>query len=71
MAKIIGIGHQDFTELITSGCFYVDKTEFIREWWENQKDKKEADAPNSLFSDVSFHVHFLIQFSDEYKCASE
>ena len=36
MARIIGIGHQDFTELIASGCFYVDKTEFIREWWENQ-----------------------------------
>ena len=35
MAKVIGIGHQDFTELITNGCFYVDKTEFIREWWEN------------------------------------
>ncbi len=36
MARIIGIGHQDFTQLIASGCFYVDKTEFIREWWENQ-----------------------------------
>ena len=36
MARIIGIGHQDFTELIASGCFYVDKTAFIREWWENQ-----------------------------------
>ena len=36
MARIIGIGHQDFTDLIASGCFYVDKTEFIREWWENQ-----------------------------------
>lgn len=31
MTRIIGIGHQDFTELIASGCFYVDKTEFIRE----------------------------------------
>ena len=36
MARVIGIGHQDFSELITSGCFYVDKTDFIREWWENQ-----------------------------------
>lgn len=31
MTRIIGIGHQDFTKLIASGCFYVDKTEFIRE----------------------------------------
>lgn len=36
MARVIGIGHQDFAELIVSGCFYVDKTEFIRAWWENQ-----------------------------------
>ena len=36
MARVIGIGHQDFAELIASGCFYVDKTDFIREWWENQ-----------------------------------
>lgn len=36
MARVIGIGYQDFTDLIESGCFYVDKTEFIREWWENQ-----------------------------------
>lgn len=36
MARVIGIGYQDFSELIASGCFYVDKTRFIREWWENQ-----------------------------------
>ncbi len=36
MARTVGIGYQDFADLITSGCFYVDKTEFIREWWENQ-----------------------------------
>lgn len=36
MARVVGIGHQNFAELIASGCFYVDKTGFIREWWENQ-----------------------------------
>lgn len=36
MARIIGIRHQDFFQLMVSGCFYVDKTEFIREWWENE-----------------------------------
>ncbi len=30
MARVIGIGYQDFADLIDSGCFYVDKTEFIR-----------------------------------------
>lgn len=42
MARIIGIGHQDFTQLIASGCFYVDKTEFIREWWENMDTAQQG-----------------------------
>ena len=36
MARTVGIGYQNFEQLITKGNFYVDKTKFIREWWENQ-----------------------------------
>ena len=36
MARVIGIGHQDFGQLIQANCFYIDKTEFIRQWWENE-----------------------------------
>ena len=35
MARVVGIGHQDFGQLIQSNYFYIDKTEFIRQWWEN------------------------------------
>lgn len=35
MARTIGIGIQDFGEIIKNKCFYVDKTAFIKEWWEN------------------------------------
>lgn len=35
MARTVGIGHQDFEQLITNDYFYVDKTEFIKEWWES------------------------------------
>lgn len=34
MARKAGIGHQDFEEIRRKNVFYVDKTEFIREWWE-------------------------------------
>ncbi|MCI8375337.1 MAG: AAA family ATPase [Lachnospiraceae bacterium] len=34
MPRTIGIGHQDFEQLITNDYFYIDKTMFIREWWE-------------------------------------
>lgn len=35
MARTVGIGHQDFEKIITDNLFYVDKTDFIREWWKS------------------------------------
>jgi hypothetical protein len=34
MARTVAIGIQDFEKLISNDYFYVDKTAFIREWWE-------------------------------------
>ena len=31
----IAVGVQDFETLRINGYFYVDKTEFLREWWES------------------------------------
>lgn len=36
MAATIAIGIQDSAELREKSCFYIDKTDFIREWWENK-----------------------------------
>ena len=36
MAKTISIGQQDFEKLRVEDCFYVDKTSFIREWWDSK-----------------------------------
>lgn len=30
----ISIGNQDFATIVENGYFYVDKTDFIRKWWE-------------------------------------
>ena len=35
MPRTVGIGHQHFEQMITSNNFYIDKTSFIKEWWEN------------------------------------
>lgn len=32
---IVNVGEQRFYKLIEENRFYIDKTEFIREWWEN------------------------------------
>ena len=34
MARVVGIGHQDFETVRIKNNFYIDKTEFIKEWWE-------------------------------------
>ena len=36
--RTVGIGIQDFAKVVTNNCFYVDKTDFIREWWESRDD---------------------------------
>ena len=36
MARVVGIGIQDFEKIISENLFYIDKTEFIREWWESR-----------------------------------
>ncbi|MDE6214520.1 MAG: ATP-binding protein [Lachnospiraceae bacterium] len=38
MARTVGIGIQDFGKMIENNCFYVDKTAFLKEWWENQDE---------------------------------
>lgn len=35
MARTVGIGHQNFEDLRKNDLFYIDKTGFIREWWES------------------------------------
>ena len=38
MPRTVGIGHQDFEQMIMKNNFYIDKTMFIKEWWENDDD---------------------------------
>ena len=35
MARTVGIGIQDFSDIRKNNYFYVDKTPFIKEWWES------------------------------------
>lgn len=36
MARTIAMGSQDFETIVSENSFYVDKTNFIKEWWENR-----------------------------------
>ena len=36
MGKVTSIGNQEFDTIREKECFFVDKTNFIKEWWENE-----------------------------------
>ncbi|MDE6517219.1 MAG: AAA family ATPase, partial [Acetatifactor sp.] len=38
MARTVSIGRQDFEKIRINNNFYVDKTDFIRQWWESEDD---------------------------------
>ncbi|MFR5557298.1 MAG: AAA family ATPase [Coprococcus sp.] len=36
MSRRVSIGYQEFADIISNDLFYVDKTLFIKEWWERR-----------------------------------
>lgn len=38
MAGTVGIGLQDFGKIRREHVFYIDKTRFIKEWWESKDE---------------------------------
>lgn len=48
MARTVGIGYQDFAKVRQEHIFYVDKTNFIREWWEGKDEVTLITRPGVL-----------------------
>lgn len=65
MARTIGIGLQDFGDLIKKNCFYIDKTSFIKEWWESEDSVTLITRPRRFGKtlNISMLEHF---FSVDY-----
>ena len=38
MGQVISIGKQDYVSLRENHYFYIDKTDFIGQWWKNADD---------------------------------
>ncbi len=56
MARIIGIGIQSFEKLITENSFYIDKTDFIRQWWENRDDVTLITRPRRFGKTLNMNM---------------
>lgn len=66
MARTVAIGIQDFGDLIRNNYFYIDKTDFIKEWWENGDSVTLITRPRRFGKtlNISMLEHF---FSNKYE----
>ena len=56
MARTIGIGTQSFEKIREHQYFYVDKTDFIREWWENGDDVTLITRPRRFGKTLTINM---------------
>ena len=67
MKTVISIGNQDFVSIRKNHCFYIDKTDFIREWWENQDSVTLITRPRRFGKTLNMNMseHFFsVKYSD-------
>ena len=65
MARPIGIGIQNFEKIILENNFYVDKTLFIKEWWENRDEVTLITRPRRFGKTLTMDMLEKF-FSTEY-----
>ena len=68
MARTVGIGHQNFEQLIQANCFYIDKTGFIKEWWENRDVVTLITRPRRFGKTLNMSMleqFFSLEYADQ------
>ena len=66
MGRTVAIGIQNFDEIIKKNYFYVDKTAFIREWWESGDSVTLITRPRRFGKTLTMSMVEQF-FSVEYK----
>lgn len=70
MARTVGIGQQDFADIRRENLFYIDKTHFIKEWWESSDSVTLITRPRRFGKTLTISMtdHF---FSAKYAGESD
>ena len=68
MARTVAVGVQDFSKMVENNCFYVDKTHFIKEWWESRDDVTLITRPRRFGKSMA--AEMLLAYYDK-NCISE
>ena len=66
MAKVISIGNQSFESIREKNNFYIDKTSFIKEWWENDDTVTLITRPSRFGKTLNLNMLECF-FSNKYK----
>lgn len=66
----ISLGNQGFASLRENHCFYIDKTDFIREWWEEQDVVTLITRPRRFGKTLNLNMMECF-FSTQYKDRSD
>ena len=68
MVRTVGIGQQDFADIRRDDLFYIDKTHFIKEWWESKDSVTLITRPRRFGKTLTMSMveHFFsVKYSDE------
>ena len=65
MTKTISIGNQGFDSIREKDCFYIDKTNFIKEWWESLDDVTLIARPRRFGKTLNMNMLNCF-FSNKY-----
>ena len=67
MARTVGIGIQDFSKIRENNFFYIDKTSFIKEWWESGDDVTLITRPRRFGKTMNMSMleaFFSVEYAD-------
>lgn len=67
MARTVSIGRQDFEKIRVNNNFYVDKTHFIKEWWEAEDDVTLIARPRRFGKTLNMSMlekFFSVSYAD-------
>ncbi len=56
MARVAALGISDFKEIVTENVFYVDKTHFLKEWWENKDNVTLITRPRRFGKTLTLNM---------------
>ena len=70
MARVVGIGKQSFEDIRKKDCFYIDKTDFIKDWWESADDVTLITRPRRFGKTLNMDM-LKCFFSNQYEGRKE